>query len=95
MRMKKMTFWILAIVALAGAYVLFGMSLALGFIIGAVLAALVLPQMHLSRMFGSAMKGAGAFWLVAIVLALIVFVLLGGAWATGLLVGMVFGEIWG
>ena len=71
------------------------MDLAVGFIVGAILAAMIMPRLHIARMFGSAIKGAGAFWLITILLTLVVYFLLGGAWATGLIVGMVFGEIWG
>ena len=93
-RLKQTTFWIVAIVALAGAFVLFGLALALGFIIGAVLAAMILPAV-LKGLPHRMMNMMMAFWLSAIVLGLIVYILLGGAWAVGLLVGMVFGEIWG
>ncbi len=93
--MKQVTFWIIAVVGLVLAIVLLGMSWGLGFIVGAVFAKLIYPELAKGVRMLRGARGISGFWAVALVLTLLVYFFLGGAWATGLIVGLIFGEIWG
>ena len=88
--MRKMTFWIVLVLAFLAGFFLLGLGISVAFLVGAIVAGPL----------GKALSGFKwmsldeRFWVVNLAVTLLLYLFAGGSIAVGWLAGAVFAWIW-